>query len=499
MASRLTSIQAYTSLAAQLADEAQPPREMYRLMYSYFLNNGLYDSLHDYLAKVNGDTESLRPLRNPANRVVEFYATHLWPGSLDEAFIIHAERDAIVEPIQQVWEWSNWAARKQVAARWYSLYGDMFIKIAQTADRERVYQQLIAPEYVTEFDTDERGYLTYIRLDVPQTRRDGDDEIEYTRTEVWNKPENSYRLWEHTQGEDTELGQLGTPKEALAITEFGIDFVPFVHAKFRDIGEDRGLGCFEHCIDKIDEANRVATRLHQMLFRHHGGTWTVEADIVDKANRPIPPPKFEKNADDEIELGNETIIPLPSGWHLQSLVPNIQYTAALDILNAHMAELQQDLPELAYYTIREHSDLSGRAIRLLLSDVIDRVKEARDNAVSCFVRANQMALTIGKVAGVFRRGIGSYKAGDFEHTLELPDALPLTEIEQLETLAAKKELFGLATRRLLEEHGYTEDQIAEILKEIADQQTADDARSMQQSSVGEQLLRGFESQFGGGL
>jgi hypothetical protein len=466
----------YTSLAAYLGDEERHAREMYRLLDAYYEANGLYDRLHLALTHVNGDTEALRPLRNPANRAVEFYAAKLWPE-----MTLHAENEAIVAPIEQVWTWSNWTARKQVAARWFALHGDLFLKVVRSADRARgdsgrVYFQLIRAEYVTDFDVDERGYLVYIRLDVPITRRqtgDGrerDAERRLTWTEVWDKAGDSYRVWEHDQPEDTPLERLGTPKEALAMTaDLAIDFLPFVWAPFRDIGQQRGVGCFTHCLDKIDEANRVATRLHQMQFRHAGGVWALEADLVDALGRPIPPPTIGKDAkgdDGAVVLGQERLVKLPGGWHLKPLVPQIQYEAALKILEAHMQELEWDLPELAYYRLRESSELSGRAIRLLLTDLVDKATEARGNAVAALVRANQMALTIGARAGIPAfAGVGEYEAGALDHEIELPDVIPLSEIERLEALGLKRDVLALPTVRLQKEAGYTDEEIADIATE----------------------------------
>jgi hypothetical protein len=53
-------------------------------------------------------------------------------------------------------------------------------------------------------------------------------------------------------------------------------------------------------------------------------------------------------------------------------VPNINYEAALHVLQDHMIELEQDLPELVLYRMRDGRDLSGRAVRLMLAPAIKR-------------------------------------------------------------------------------------------------------------------------------
>ena len=88
--------------------------DMYRVLRAYYKNNALYDVIQDLLRRQGVWRESMKGIRNPTYRVVEFHAGHLWPGTLPAALPIMADRAAIVEPIEQVWQWSNWAAKKQV-------------------------------------------------------------------------------------------------------------------------------------------------------------------------------------------------------------------------------------------------------------------------------------------------------------------------------------------------------------------------------------------------
>ncbi len=443
----------------------KPPREFYNLLKMYYNNNGLYDELYDALYAVSAHEESLRSLRNPAYRAVEFYPAKLWPGRVDEALKIQAKNAKIVEPIQKVWTWSNWAVQKQKVARWLALYGDWFVKVPQSEDRTRVWLQTIYPGSVTEFDLNERGFLDYVRLDVPQKVRDGDSVKSMTYTEIWDKKTQLMRTWLHDKSEMTEATQLGTPTKQAAFSQFGIDFIPIVYTPMRDTGEERGRGTFTQCIDKIDEANRMATRLHQMLFRHNNVIWALRANAIDPTGRPMPAPTIDKDADDEIELGGAPMVRLPGNSELQSLVPNLSYNDALRILDAHMIELEHDLPELAYWRLRDLGELSGKAVQLLLGDAIDKMIEVRGNAESALIRADQMALTIGQAAGIEGfTGLGDYDSGDFEHTFIEREVIPTPEFEKASAVqqwvAAKVPLVSALRRS-----GWTEEQIAEVQKE----------------------------------
>lgn len=475
------------------------PADRYRVLRAYYHSNSLYDELADLLRRQGVWREDLKALRNPTFRVVEYHAAHLWPGMLPDALPIMGKK-RIIEPIQQVWKWSNWGSTKQVAARHLPMYGDLFIKVATTpADNvQRVYFQMLEPEHVTDFDADERDYLTYCRLDVPRTRRLADGKIEsYTHTEEWDRDRDSFRVWEHDQGATTDIALLGRPAIEATIASFGIDFVPISHAKFQDVGEDRGNAAIMPAIDKIDEANRQATRLNQMLFRHNNVVWALNGG-TDASGRPLPPPRINAtdgtndSNDGTVTFGDEQMLALPGNSELKSLVPELNYAAALAILQDHMRELEQDLPELVSYRLAdEASTISGRAVRLLLGPAIARLQEARGNAEVALIRADQMALTLGKYHGLFKSSIGDFDRGDFEHGFEARDVLPTDELERAQAQQADgnalkayveagiavelavQELWGWSVERAAQ---FTKENLAAIQREqvLAQEDTVDE-------------------------
>lgn len=457
------------------------------MLRAYYQNNALYDVLADMLRRQAVWREQLKGLRNPAFRVTEFYASHTWPGALPQALPIVADRKSIIKPIQQVWKWSNWISTKQVAARHQALYGDMFLKVCTTPANDRVYIQVLEPEHVTEFDADERDFLTYVRLDVPQTRRltNGRNET-FTHTEVWDATEGTFRVWEHSYGVTSDIDHLGNPTINKAIAEFGIDFVPISHAKFADIGEDRGMSALMPALDKIDEANRQATRLNQMLFRHNNVVWALNGGL-DASKRPLPAPRINatdgvNDSDDgTITFGDEQMLALPGNTELKQLVPDLKYEDALKILQDHMRELSQDLPELVWFGLGDQGQLSGRAVRLLLGPAIARLEEARGNAEAALVRADQMALTLGKVHNLFR-GLGSFERGDFEHSFEPRDVLPTDSLERAQTQQAE----GLALKAYVEAGMSVELAVQEVLgwtPERAAQFTIDNLAAIQREQL----------------
>ena len=481
----------YVSLSLKRQEEMASWSDQYRVLKAYYQNNGVYEVIDKLYAGVGAKSQDMRPLRNPAFRVVEFYAAKIWPGPLPDALPIVSPNAALTAPLQQVWAWSNWGSEKQAAARWFAMYGDMFLKVAtKRADdggTTRVYLQNIEPIYVTEMDSDERGILTYVRFDIPRQRRTGDKTVDYTHTEVWNKGE--YRLWEHTRSTKTPTDQLGAPTTSAPLSSFGIDFIPVVWQPFRNIGDERGSGAFTPVIEKIDEANRQATRLHQMLFRYNRALWAASANGVDATGRPLPPPRLGDSGADTLEVDDDTVLRLPGNSTLSSLVAPIDYGSALAILDAQLAEIQKDLPELAYYELRSLG-VSGIAAITLLGDAIDRAVEARGNAEAALVRANQMALTIGQNLGLFADLGGTYEDGAFAHSFVTRPVMALPENDKAALVGAWVQA-GVPLTTALRRVGWSEEQLTQL---DADRQI----EALAQRSTAEVMLTAAERDFNAG-
>jgi hypothetical protein len=454
---------------ARLAHAAAPmsDRKRYQYLEARYHMVGMYAGLGEAAYESGVWHPAMKGLRSPEYRVVEFYASKLWPGTLPDALPVITENDAIIPSIEQLWQWSNMNVAKQVQARWIALYGDAFWKVATTEDRRRVYLQAIKPEHVTDFDEDERGFMTYCRIDIPaQAVREGDKITYKTHTEVWDKRTQTVRRWLHDKAIDEDLDRLGAMESELPFSTWGIDFVPITHAPFKDIGEPRGQNSFTHALDKIDEANMQATRLHQMLFRHNANTWVLRANGNDPSGRPLPPPVLPGGSAaapsdaNTYSLGEERVWRLPGMSELQSQVPNINYDSALAIIKAQEAEILRDLPELLYYELAEKGELSGVALTRLMSGAIDRLIEVRGNAESGLIRAVQMALTIGQNAGLFA-GLGTYEAGNFNFTFAEREAIPISDVEEAASVVSYVQA-GVPLRTALRRAGWSDDELLQM-------------------------------------
>jgi hypothetical protein len=421
----------------------------------YYMQNGLYDTQASQDYYLNTWNESMKPLRDCAHRVVEFYVSKVEPGTPTTSMPIIAKNGRIVEPILQVWRWSNFDAQKSVIIREFAMYGDTFIKTEVNSDRTRVYHQYFPPSYVTDFKEDKRGNISYLRLDIPNG--------ELTHTEIWT--ETGYAVYEHKYGVGVDKDYLGDPVEVNDLSAMGIDFIPFTHARFKDIGDNWGIGCFTHALEKIDEASRMATRLHEILFRYNKALWVASANDKDASGRPVPAPRLGSNG--KLELEDDSIITMPGVSTLTSMVPDIKYADALAIMQDMMKEIERDLPELSYANLKEQGTLSGKAVRELMGDAIDKVIEARTNLEAAIVKADNHALTLGQVNQIPGfTGIGNYASGEFDHAFKPRDVIPVDEDERARTLTnlTSANVPLLTAMRLV---GYPEETVKAAGEEVA--------------------------------
>ncbi len=440
-----------THVEARTRPVELPPRELYALLRLFYLNVGLYDELARTSAIVGRSAPQVKSIRNTVPAVVDFFSTKLLPDPLT----IVTEQAAIIEPIEQVWRWSNWGQNRRLFSRYVALFGEGYLKVVANQERGRIYFEVISPEHVTEFETDERGYLVMIRLDVPRSERQPGGMRRFTYTEAWSKADNLYRSWE-TDGDAAgrSTDDLGTPLESFAITDLGIDFLPFTRSVFRDLGEPRGIGAVQLALEAIVEADLSATNLHSMVYQDAEGAWVLKSVGTDANGRPLPPPSMGaaaqdgtpgRQSDDTIQVGKRSFWRLPGNQELQSVVADIDYAGSLAILQDHDQHLERLMPALAYSRISELTggDLSGRAIRFKLTPAVDQVAEVRANAVAALIQADQIALTLAQVNGIPGfEGVGSFDQGSFEHEFEDTDVIPAGEYETAQTLREQATAFS---------------------------------------------------------
>ena len=422
-------------------------------------------------------TDITRLLRSPVARLVEVYVALVWPGTVQDALVpvylsedAEPKKEALDAAIASVWKVSRLEAMKSLVIRRFAMTGDIFLKVVGDAETKQVYLQVLDPEEVTEVTENDRGQITGLRIDVevPAT----DTEQAYVHTELWSM--EGVKTWAKRKGSvNDKTSTLFGPDTTETLEDLGtLGLLPIAHAKFRDIGATRGVCAFWSAIAGIDEASMMATSLNALLTRHGKPTWGVlGSGATDSAGRTIPGPSIATNSAGEIDLSGEVMISVPG--NLTCLVPNLPYSQMLEVVNAQVEENIRNMPELSMEAAWKSSNIATATLRMMFAPAISRILEARKNAEAALAQADLVALTMGQMLSL--DGFQESQIGtEFEHTFEARDVLPLTETERIEQASAKTKVMidkvevGLPLARVLQEEGYSDEEIAEVQGQIAD-------------------------------
>lgn len=409
-------------------------RELIEFVEAYYNNNGLYDVLSAAFKEEGIWKEAIKPLRNPSYSVIEFSPMTLWPGTLPDALPIETDEDTedaedLKAGIERIWRWSNFSQRKQFAARQFAMTGEMFLKVFTNASDDqkatKVFIQVIPSANVTDFTLDDMGHVIMARLDVPKWV----DGKAKTWTEVWD--EDGFRQWTHAKGFSVETDKLGEPIDQV---KSDLPFVPWAYAPFTDVGDARGMSVIMPAIDLIDEVNRKATRLAQIMFRYGSPPWAVVGSGVDKDGMPIPSPQLS-NSDSTVTIRDEEIFYMPGNSKIEFLIPSLDWDAYRNVIQDDMQNLRKTLPEMIYFELIEQGGtISGAALRYMMIPAEARAIEARGNGEAAIARADAMALHIASNLSLEGFPKGDIDAGAFDHHFMERDVFPLTSEERADVV-----------------------------------------------------------------
>lgn len=425
------------------------PSQLYDWLRKSYSANGLYTDKSELILRLGNDVENIKSIGNPTERSVEFFVSKILAG---DSINVTSESQGVTDSIQQIYTWSNLLGKKSAYIRDYALLGDLFLKVRNTEDK--VLIENIDPSYVSVVNYDTRGNVIEIRIDIPFVSDDGKD---WWYTEYWSKSDQYVAVWEHQQSRETSLDQLGDPNKYAFLSEYGIDFIPIVGVQFRDVNKPRGYSCVYHALDKIDEINRVMTRLHEQIFVGSSRMWFV--DVSNKAGgKPVVLDGLGKNQKDGamIAINGNPI----------SAVPNLPYSNLLDVVKNMAEELIRDLPELRAYSLQESSNISGKSIALLLEPAIERAEEAQANLIRGLERADSIGLTLGVFSGIFPSSLGTYERGDFEHQI-VPNDMRALPIDEKATGLNSLITAGIPLPIAMQFAGFTQDEIDQTTEAVS--------------------------------
>ncbi len=449
--------------------------------------NTAYDDLTAYAANYGQGAARLyrytRGVRNPVGRYVDFYIANVWGGPLDlaagdgktmpSALPIFANNAALPAAIAKIWQWSNWAARRDIVPLHSTTLGDAFVVVTDRPASRRCYLRVRWPGEVADVDWDDFGHIK--RLVVEYSTRD-ERGTGYTYREVTEHP----RVWggEWTRVQTFRDGKLfaypeNTNANGVAVASWTVPytFVPAVHIPWRDVGQGWGAVGYGKTQGKIDAANALASQI---------------ADQVGKAvNTPLV--AYGIQAGDVQVQQSEDGVPVlyvnrpPSEARIEPMIGDLNLEHGLAVLQGQLDEIKADLSELRMEEALRQG-MSGEALGRAYSDVYARIQSVRAVHDAALVRAQQMAIAIagaGRYDAAFAGfGMDSFGRGALDHAIGNRPVLPRTNAEQMSeerdrwTIIRDAVTAGVPLATALRElGGWSKAQIRALLREVEQERT----------------------------
>jgi hypothetical protein len=416
---------ALTAWRGDAADTYATRMTRYGVLWGFYLND-VYDTAANVLATYYKEARSLysdiKPIYNPVSRLVDFYVAKV-PGEVlifgqddvteaGEPYPVVAEPE-VADLISDIRRWSHWGRMGSLWIRYAAALGDGVLRVVTPDTRSRPVQiQVHHPADLVEADFDRFGNVEYAVFEYEaQERIEGEVETYTYRQEITPESFATYRdgrEWDYREGLPGGQYSWANP--------FG--FVPVVVTRHKVGGSEWGLCCFHHVIPKIDDVNDLASHLGAQIRKAIHPQWV----------------SFGTKAGSGMERNDKLWHhPNPQG-KVEALVEDINIAAVTADIQERLTEIEKDCPELKAGRVGDNNrDVSGRAVTMMLGDIVDRVIEARKQYDSSLVMAQEMALRMGAVRKV-------WPERDFSHTIAERDVFPPDEAAMLSLETQRKAL-----------------------------------------------------------
>lgn len=390
--------------------------------YSLFYHNKVFTQLERYRTqhlRERGLYRHTRPLYNPVFRLVELEAAKAYGGALDwddfsgGAIPLQNADDRVIEAVRQVFKWSNWGQRKTLYARNCSRFGDAVINITTDFFSQKVRMELLHPGVVKEIETGPTGFVKRAVIEY-ERQEPGEDRPWLYRLEI---DEDSFATFRDGEPFAFHADPFGNLAPAWP-NPYG--FVPLITSQSLDFGERWGGTSFHASIEKIEEANDLASILHDQIRKAVTAPWFMPGLTSLQQLKEDTASVGDEEASDEVERSSVPVILAPKEARAEALVAPINIADSLKTLERLLEEVEDEIPQLSLNRMRRGGgQLTYPGVVTAYDDAISRIQEFRSNADGGLLRALQMAISIGayhRFEGFRAFSLDSYRQGalDFQ-------------------------------------------------------------------------------------
>lgn len=369
----------------------------YEMLFAYY-DATPYSDAHTWATKLRSEYglyHFVRPVLNPAKRLGDFWVAHIWGGDLDRKAgdglttpsaipLVNLKTESIRPMIAQVWQWSNWRFRKDVATLWGAVLGDVFLRVSDDPGKKRVTLEVVHPSQVVDVDVDAYGNIKGYRIEYTRPDDvDGRQNVTYAEQASRTGTEVLYETFKNDRPYDWSGN--GTAWSV------AYGFVPMVHIKHIDIGQDFGVSELQNGLAKFREVDDLSSKLTDQVRKSVDAGWLFSGVSEPDDEEPSTEPDETRS--------QELVLYAPQGASATPLVASVDVGAVTAYIESLMQGIEKDFPELRADLTNFTGEISGVALRTSRRFAEQKVYQRRAAYDDGLVRVQMMALSIGKMQG----------------------------------------------------------------------------------------------------
>jgi hypothetical protein len=392
-------------------------RRMRHALFTALYECTSYSDIHKWAGRLKEDHGlyfSIRNLFNPFYRLVEFWATHLYCGSIDpaigdgkvvpSAIPIETDSDAVRPAIGIVFEASDWETNKTVYGRLGAMTGEVGLFAVDDTLNGVPYLEVVDPSSIVEYACDAVGNCQRYAIEEwrpdprPDARKDADGEVE--------------RVLYREVGELVRDGETGLPVacrfrtfldgeafdwasnapvadgEGVGVWTEPYPFVPFALVAHQKILPRSPFGVAEgsQVVSKIFGVDDLASRFHDFIYKQVDPIWLF---------------KGVREADMKLVLqgGKDGLPALYGGTEAgaQALIAALNVGDVTDAVEKLKEELKDDFPELRRDIEQAVGDASGAALRAAQQRLVTKAQTRRAGYDAVLRRMIACCIRIGGI------------------------------------------------------------------------------------------------------
>jgi len=349
-----------------------------------------------------------RGILNPVNRLVEFHATHVLGGELDDAagdgveiksaLPILEATDAHRAAIARLWRDSNWSIEKDTLVRQGAAKGDAFLAVCDAWEDGRVYLEVIPPQEISLLSKDCFGHVKgYVR------ERYRDDPDSPPRTILDLDTPIPQVLYSETAERDGDMVLYRTYRDRAPYAwddrpqEWAVPygFVPLWHIQHIPSGNGWGRPEAFSGLVKFCEGDEQASKLHDAVRKAVETTWLLSGVRQQELSQALAQAAPTAGKTQPGRNESLTICAQDPQAKASPMLPDLNVADVTMNLRFVVEQTLQDYPELRYELIRASGDANAKALAEARKPAEAKVRARRVAYDQAVLRATQAALAIG--------------------------------------------------------------------------------------------------------